>query len=387
MSLSSERLFTPRFFVMCGYSFTVFLSAFLLFPTAPFHIRDLGGSTFAAGLFLGLLTYSSAFSAPFTGALGDRVGHRKMLIVCSLAIAGFTIAYAMADDWRITLALVVPHGIFWSGLLSASGAYMMSLLPEKRRGEGISYWGLSSVMAIAVAPLAGFWIYRFGWLWLCGVMLALNLVMTGIATTLTEIRHEPHEHATPMARGLLEWNVFWLALTVFLYAFSYGGITSFSALYADAHGITPKSIYLTTLAVVMLITRPLSAPLGDRLGYRRVFVPCLLLATLGLSLLPISATRGTMMASAIVFGLGFGSAFPVFTAYIMQRVHPRRRGAAYGAIIAAFDTGIGTGSTSLGWLIQRFGYRVAWIVAAAISALAVPYFLMADRRWRRRENR
>ena len=42
---------------MCGYSFTVFLSAFLLFPTAPFHIRDLGGSTFAAGLFLGLLTY------------------------------------------------------------------------------------------------------------------------------------------------------------------------------------------------------------------------------------------------------------------------------------------------------------------------------------------
>ena len=43
---------------------------------------------------------------------------------------------------------------------------MMSLIPESRRGEGISYWGLSSIIAIAVAPLAGFWIYRFGWLWL-----------------------------------------------------------------------------------------------------------------------------------------------------------------------------------------------------------------------------
>ncbi|MGH9330501.1 MAG: MFS transporter, partial [Vicinamibacterales bacterium] len=59
-------------------------------------------------------------------------------------------------------------------------------------------------------------------------------------------------------------------------------------------------------------------------------------------------------------------------------------GAAYGAIIAAFDTGIGTGSTSMGWIIQRHGYRAAFAVAAAVSALAVPYFLMADRRWRRR---
>ena len=75
-----ERLFTPRFFVMCGFSFTVFLSAFQLLPTAPFHILDLGGSTFASGLFLGFLTYSSAFSAPLTGAYADRVGSRRVLI-------------------------------------------------------------------------------------------------------------------------------------------------------------------------------------------------------------------------------------------------------------------------------------------------------------------
>ena len=133
----------------------------------------------------------------------------------------------------------------------------------------------------------------------------------------------------------------------------------------------------------MLVSRPFSAPLGDRFGYRRVFVPCLILLTLGLSILPFGPTRGSMMASAVIFGLGFGSAFPVFTAYIMQRVDPRRRGAAYGAMIAAFDTGIGTGSMSMGWIIQRYGYRSAWVVAAAVSAFAVPYFLVADKRWRR----
>ncbi len=69
-----DRLFTPRFFVMCGFTFTVFLSAFQLLPTAPFHILDLGGTTFASGMFLGFLTYSSAFSAPLTGAYVDRTG-------------------------------------------------------------------------------------------------------------------------------------------------------------------------------------------------------------------------------------------------------------------------------------------------------------------------
>ena len=114
---------------MCGFTFTVFLSAFQLLPTAPFHILELGGSKFAAGLFLGLLTYSSAFSAPLTGGLADRFGKRRMLIVGSLAIAGFSSVYSVLRDYRILLALVLVHGVFWSGLLSASSAYITDIIP------------------------------------------------------------------------------------------------------------------------------------------------------------------------------------------------------------------------------------------------------------------
>ncbi len=73
MDVTRERLFTPRFFLMCGFSFTVFLSAFQLFPTAPFRIRDLGGDTFAAGLFLACLTFASAVSAPVHRGAGRPV--------------------------------------------------------------------------------------------------------------------------------------------------------------------------------------------------------------------------------------------------------------------------------------------------------------------------
>ena len=154
MSAANDRLFSPAFFVMCGFTFTVFLSAFQLLPTAPFHILDLGGTTFASGLFLGFLTYSSAFSAPLTGAIADRVGQRRVLLTSSTALAVFSIAYAFISSVPVLLSLVLIHGVFWSGLLSASAAYMTNMLPERRRAEGIGYWGLSSVGAMASTLIA-----------------------------------------------------------------------------------------------------------------------------------------------------------------------------------------------------------------------------------------
>ena len=100
-----------------------------------------------------------------------------------------------------------------------------------------------------------------------------------------------------------------LSLTLFLYSFGYGAITSFSAMYADAIGVHPKSIYLTMLAIVILLTRPLSGTLADRIGYRRVFLPCLVLIAFGLTLLagPASAlaARTRLGATPPLKGKGF----------------------------------------------------------------------------------
>jgi MFS family permease len=382
----SDRLFTPRFFVMCGFSFTVFLSAFQLLPTAPFHILELGGGTSAAGLFLGFLTYASAFSAPVTGSLADRIGARRVLIVGGIAITLFTVAYALIPSYKVMLALVLVHGVFWSGLLTGSAAYMTNILPEGRRAEGIAYWGLSTIAAIAVAPTIGFWVYQYGWAALCLETAALNLLMALIAWQLPtqEVAAVP---ASGRSRRLIEWRVLILSFTLFLYSFGYGGITSFTALYADANGVSPKGIYLTALALVILVTRPMSSRLGDRFGYRRVFLPCLVLIAVGLSVLAIGGSRFWLVTSAVIFGAGFGTAYPVFASYVMRQVGADRRGAAFGAILACFDTGIGTGSTSMGWLISRFGFANAFAVAAALSALAVPYFLLADRWLQSRRSR
>ena len=59
-----------------------------------------------------------------------------------------------------------------------------------------------------------------------------------------------------------------------------------------------KGIYLTALAIVILLTRPMSGRLGDTFGYRRVFLPCLVLISVGLSLLMMGGTRGWLLRRA-----------------------------------------------------------------------------------------
>jgi MFS family permease len=101
---------------------------------------------------------------------------------------------------------------------------------------------------------------------------------------------------------------------------------------------------------------------------------------IGLLLSAVAQGRLSLILSALVFGAGFGLMHPAFTSYVMAHVPARRRGAAFGAMLAAFDTGIGTGASLLGLVIHLYGFRVAWLLAALLAGLSVPYFILVERR-------
>jgi MFS family permease len=299
-----------------------------------------------------------------------------VLLIASLAITAFSLLYSVMSSYWWMLALVVVHGLFWSGLLSASGAYVSSLVPAPRRAEGIGYWGLSTVLATAVAPTIGLWVYsRGGWLAMCLEAAAINLVMAFIAWSLpSDTRLREHRKVG------FEWRVLALSFTLFLYTFGYGGLTSFVALYTDFNHVTPRALYFTLFCLTIVVTRPFAGRLGDQFGYRRVFLPCVALVAVGFAILALGGSRPMLITSALIFGTGFGSAYPVFLAHVMRSVGEDRRGAMFGSVIGAFDTGIGTGSIAMGSIIERAGYHAAWGTAAALAVCAIPYFLVAEPR-------
>ena len=222
--------------------------------------------------------------------------------------------------------------------------------------------------------------FHFGWRALCLEAAVLNLVMAIIAWRLPPQPISVATERAPRRGGSSNGACCMLSFTLFLYSFGYGGITSFTALYADANGVTPKGIYLTTLAVVILVTRPLSGRLGDRFGYRRVFLPCLVLIAAGSGVPGPRRHRAFwLVTSAVVFGAGFGTAYPVFAGYVMRHVGPiaaaRRSAPSWRASTPASapDRPAWAGSSS------DYGFAAAFGTAAALSALALPYFLLADR--------
>lgn len=368
--------------LMWSFNFTVFVSAFQLLPTAPFHILKLGGSQAAAGLFLGFLTYASAISAPITGAIGDRFGKRRVLIVASVAITIFSLLYAIAPSYQLILALVLVHGVFWSGLLSSSSSYIVDIIPKSRRAEGLGYSGFASILAVAVAPWIGLYVFDHGgWRLMCIESAVLNIIMAFIAWRLPpDKRHRDHAPSLH-PKDLVEWRVLIGAVTLFLYSFSYGGITSFVAVYAGEVGV-PRALYFTVFCLFTVVTRPFIGRYADRIGHSRLITPCLMLIVLAVGLLSIADDRAMFVVSAMLFGVGFGSAYPLFVSHLMHHVKENRRTATFGAMIGAFDTGIGTGSIAVGWLSQHYGFGRAFAVAGALAFLSIPYYLyMEKRQW------
>jgi len=55
-------------------------------------------------------------------------------------------------------------------------------------------------------------------------------------------------------------------------------------------------------------------------------------------------------------------------------------------MVAAFDTGIGSGASLFGVAAHTFGFRWAIGGAGLVAAFAMPYFLLAERRLHFRES-
>jgi len=376
---SRDPLFTPRFAMLWVYAFVTFFSAFQLLPAIPFRILDLGGSKAEAGWFLSVYTFASAFSAPVMGSLADHFGRRRFLITASILFVAFSILYGVVRHLPLLFLIGAIHGAVWSGLMASASALMSEYIPESRRTQGMAYWGLSSSSAIAVAPAIGLWVFHFGWTTLCIELSSVSVLMVLGALLLRA------DQKRPVARRLAvsdawDWRVIAATLSLTVASFGYGGMTSYAAIIAIERHIQPIAIYLTTYAIALVLFRICFSHLGDRMGPKRMLYPGLVLIPFAFGWLGIAHTRWEMIASATVFGIGWGAAYPAFVTIILGNTDPARRARTFGSIVWAFDTGIGLGSFAIGAIGQHFGLAKAFLAAAALSCLSIPIFALTSPR-------
>src|SRR5437763_1295761 len=98
------------------------------------------------------------------------------------------------------------------------------------------------------------------------------------------------------------------SLLFIVFSVAYGGITSYAAILADQRHVTPRAVYLTTMAVAVIVIRLATSHLGDRLGHKVMLYPSLLLVPVAFVLLALAHTRLGFIASAAIFGGAWGTA-------------------------------------------------------------------------------
>lgn len=380
MSSARDPLFTPRFAMLWVYAFVTFFSAFQLLPAIPFRILDLGGSKAEAGWFLSVYTFASAFSAPVMGSIADHFGRRRFLITASILFVAFSAAYGVVRHLPLLFLIGAIHGAVWSGLMASASAIMSDYIPESRRTQGMAYWGLASSSAIAIGPAAGLWVFlHFGWAKLCIELTAVSLFMVLGAFLLHAEETRPVNRRLAIADAW-DWRVIATALTLTVASFGYGGMTSYAAIIAIERHVTPPAIYLTTYAASLVLFRVCFSHLGDRIGPKRMLYPGLVTIPIAFAWLGIAHMRWEMIASATLFGIGWGALYPAFVTIILGRTNPARRARTFGSIVWAFDTGIGLGSFIIGVIGQHYGLTNAFLVAAALSCFAIPIFAFTSPR-------
>jgi len=176
------------------------------------------------------------------------------------------------------------------------------------------------------------------------------------------------------------------ALVLLATALGYGALGTYTAQEAIALGFAPvagiptEAAFLSCMAMGMVLMRLVMARAGFGPHPTRL-LPAMLWATAaglaGLALLPGGLARH--VASALLYGGGYSMVHTLVNTYVLEATPPSRRGAAFGATLFAFDSGIGMGSFLIGGLIGwgsahfgAHGFRIGWAAAAALALAAVP---------------
>ncbi|MGM7683866.1 MFS transporter [Cytobacillus sp. Hm23] len=149
-------------FIVSIAIFTDMLMYGLVVPFLPIYATDLGASQSFVGILFASYAIALFIATPFSGALADRIGRKKMITIGLLGLGVTTIVFAMSTTlWLLVVARAL-QGVAASIPWSAGLAFVADVFPSEERGKamGIAISGQSA--GVLFGPLFGGWLFELG---------------------------------------------------------------------------------------------------------------------------------------------------------------------------------------------------------------------------------
>ena len=154
-----EALRSPAIVSMILVLFLFQFASTVVSPVLPLFIKELEGETervgMTAGLVLGLGGLFGALSAVGTGRVADRVGHKWVVVLASLASAVLYVPQAYVGSTGQLLALRVGLGVFSGALIPSTQAVIGLGTPPERRGMVFGVAASAASLGSAAGPVVG----------------------------------------------------------------------------------------------------------------------------------------------------------------------------------------------------------------------------------------
>ncbi|MGG3279787.1 MFS transporter [Paenibacillus solani] len=383
---TKQRLWTKEFITLMVSNLFLFLTLQMMLTTLPAYAKD---AFMASPLQVSLITSLFAFSAIASRFISSKAlekGKLRLLLYVGLLISlAATFGYYWASGIAFLLFMRVLFGIGF-GMTSTSFPTMAAdVIPIKRLGEGMGYFGLSTTLAMSIGPMIGLTLLQGGGFTpLVIITIIINILIFPLAYVLTSkvpkrvIERPVSEQAIaePKPKSSFNKRLILPSLLNFLMSITYGGLLSFMALFgAEAHLRNPQYFFLFN-AIAIILVRPFSGRIYDRYGHKALVVPAAILMVSGLLLLTYASSTGMMLLSALCYGLGFGAMQPSIQTWMIQEVHPQQRGMANGMFFNSLDFGVAIGSIVLGSIAKSTSYTVMYRYSAVALVLFILIYIV-----------
>lgn len=375
-------IWTRDFVFLCLANLCVFVTVHILLSTMPVYIVAMGGDTKDVGIVMGLFTIAATLMRPVGGRLLDSYNRKKMLLAGLALTAVVTVIYHAATAIVFLILVRLVHGISFSITTTATGTLASDLLPRERLGEGMGYFGLTTSLSMAVAPLIGLWLVGhagFTALFNTSILAAVVAIVVSVIPGYekSKLSQAATDKLKPGWSGFFEKKALKASFTMFFLAIVWGAVISFVALYAQEKGITNVGLFFTANAVAMILSRPFAGRWSDKNGAFRIILAGIIFIGVSTVTLAFSENLTGFLFAGAAYGLGFGFCMPSLQALSVRDVSPYRRGAATGTFFSSLDFGIGLGTMLFGWIALYTSYHFMYLLAALPVLIAGAVCILA----------
>ena len=327
----------------------------MLMPTMPVYlVEELGISTSEVGMVLSSYTIGLLCVRPFSGYLVDCFSRKPLYVFAFTIFACLFAGYWFAMTVYTIMAVRFIQGGFM-GLTSVSGnTITIDVIPSKRRGEGMGFYGLTINLAMSLAPLVAVGLYdRHGFFWIIGGALVIALVGIG---SVGLIRYPKREKVPRPAFSLDRFilvKALPAALAYLLVAIPYGMLLSFVVLYGKEIEVPNPGYFFICMAIGVGTARLISGRLVDHGKIHVVSIVSLVSLAISFSVFATVHTSFVFFACALAIGIGFGVSVPAFQCLFVNVAPHHMRGTATSTYLTSFDFGMGIGMLSAGFIATR----------------------------------